>query len=51
MQNQECERCKLWDKAAKEAGYSSGICEDCFNRDCVAVNLFFDPNSTWTKNV
>jgi hypothetical protein len=34
-----CEKCKLWQMAAKENGYYSGMCEDCFNKYYVQVVL------------
>ena len=33
-----CEKCKLWDRDAKESGYSSGMCEECFNKSFVNVS-------------
>lgn len=31
-----CMKCAVWDAAAKEYG-KRGICEECFNRNCVLV--------------
>jgi len=28
----ECVKCKAWDMAAKEKGYSWGMCEECFKK-------------------
>ncbi len=28
----DCEKCLVWNMAAKESGYQSGMCEDCFNK-------------------
>ena len=39
----ECQQCKLWDQAAKESGYASGMCEECYNKDFFAVNLEYSP--------
>ncbi len=30
-----CPKCKLWNQAAIENGYASGMCEECFNKNCV----------------
>lgn len=42
-----CLQCKLWDMSAKENGYASGMCEKCFNKLYVSVDLKF---STEFKN-
>ena len=31
----ECQKCKLWDKAAKEAGKAGGMCQECFDKNYV----------------
>lgn len=39
----ECAQCKMWDKAAKDAGYESGICNDCFTKNCVPFTDSYKP--------
>ena len=38
-----CVKCYIWNKAAIEAGYASGMCEDCFNESYVSVYMPYDP--------
>jgi len=37
-----CLKCRLWDKAAKESGFACGMCEDCFNKNFIKVDLSFE---------
>lgn len=40
MENTEkCLKCVAWDIAAKQNGCSHGMCEECFNKLFVRVNL------------
>jgi hypothetical protein len=38
--NLECQKCILWDLAAKLYGYRSGMCEECFNENFVHYRGF-----------
>lgn len=40
-----CEQCQLWDMAAKQSGYHSGMCEECFNEHFVAFNSQYDEST------
>lgn len=40
---ESCSKCELWRKIALENGYAHGICEECFNKTCVSVDLPYDP--------
>ena len=31
----ECIECKAWDRVAKENGYYSGMCKECFDKNFV----------------
>lgn len=42
MTTLSCLKCDLWNKAAIEAGYASGMCEDCYAKFFVSVNLSYD---------
>ncbi len=33
-QELQCLECTAWDLTAKMHGYSSGMCEECFNKIC-----------------
>ncbi len=39
----ECVKCKAWDMAAKQNGYQSGMCEECFEKGYFAVHLEHEP--------
>ncbi len=39
MEDISCQKCKLYNLAALEAGYSKGMCEDCFNESYVLVKI------------
>lgn len=43
MKAEKCLKCEAWNRAAIESGYASGMCEECFKRDCVAVDFIYDP--------
>jgi hypothetical protein len=38
--NTDCLQCVLWNKAAIENGHDYGMCEDCFDKNYVAVKLY-----------
>ena len=38
----ECMKCKMWDMAAKENGYHSGMCEECFNLHFVLLKTKYN---------
>jgi hypothetical protein len=47
----DCIKCKAWDMAAKASGKHSGMCEECFNKNFVSVNLEYEvPPLKW-KNI
>jgi len=39
----ECEKCKIWDRAAKEAGHESAMCRECFDKNNVIVKGDYTP--------
>lgn len=43
MGNMECQKCKLWDIAAKEAGKAGGMCKECFDKFFVHFKPIYDP--------
>jgi hypothetical protein len=47
----ECQKCKLWDMAAKEAGKAGGMCEECFNKNNVHFRPIYEPNNIKKDNI
>lgn len=43
MEMTECEKCKIWDMAAKEAGAVSAMCSDCFDRNHTIFKSEYTP--------
>lgn len=41
----ECQKCKLWDMAAKEAGKAGGMCGECFDKRHILFEPIYDPYS------
>lgn len=44
--NTNCEKCNLFMAAAIENGFNVGICEECFNKSFVHLNLIHDPHKS-----
>ena len=38
----ECEKCRIWEVAAKMMGYSHGMCEKCFDERYVPIYTDFE---------
>lgn len=39
----DCTKCEMFNKAAIENGYAVGVCEECFNKAFVLLNLAYNP--------
>jgi hypothetical protein len=39
----QCPKCRVFNQAAIEMGYGSGICEECMDKYFVLVDLPYDP--------
>jgi hypothetical protein len=45
-----CSKCGLWDLAAKQSGYASGMCEECFNKNFVRLTRPLPDHPTSLKS-
>jgi len=38
-----CEKCELWNRAAIDNGYQSGMCEECYDKYYVTFKGNYEP--------
>ena len=45
----QCIECQLWNKAAIDNGYQSGMCEKCYNKYYITFKGIYEPKHTEIK--